>query len=375
MVLPRSACVYSLFILLSISSIFFFIKAGKTNKPQFWIILTISNTFLIFTHYFGFLLILIEGIIAIYMQYRIITNQKQSLVTKSNKILLKWIISTEFSGIAFLPWFDIFKFQTSSLQGPLSYGLQYNSNFFLTILEALSSYNESGYSFLLTFSFVLIIILGIIVSYKKKFDQIVILSLWFFIPILIVALVTLYRGPTTTTRNFIFVLPAFILLISNGIVEGYYNTFSKINQELHLNLNFLKKITFLLFIGLILTCSGFSIVDQYSKEKGDWRGLGEYLNKNAGQHALIILNRDPAEYLYHYYSGNSTIISIGESKKILELVIKEQVKSRKISKFWFIASPDFGISDSSLKEWLDTNCLIVNKTFAIWECYPETLES
>jgi len=104
----QEARVYSLFLLLSLISFLFLYRASRIGNNLYWILVTIANIALIYTHYFGFFVLFIQGV---YVFLIVLPNNSDksgvkriSLVNKNIKNLLLFIVSSQIVLISFLPW-------------------------------------------------------------------------------------------------------------------------------------------------------------------------------------------------------------------------------------------------------------------------------
>jgi mannosyltransferase len=364
--------VYSLFMFLTILSFLFFYQITKKDNIWYWIPLTITNLALIYTHYFGFFVILIQGIYLLlrFFRNRNTATKRISLQNKNLKTLLIYIISFQIALLFFIPWLDIFRFQTSDFRKPLDYGLQPNVEFFNSIVQAFSSFNSPGSAgLILTILFFFFFIIGVLWMIRKDSDAGILILIWIFLPILLLFFLTLVRGqPSTTTRNFIFILPVILILIATGIKEVVASICKKITFSIHIESVLKRKQNWiiLLFIVGIFLLNIHPIIYQYSIDKADWRGTGEFLSSHTGNDELIVLIRDQASYLRFYYSGNATIISIPDNYYWISLIPKNNY-----TKIWFVPSPDFGVNDPGLKEWITENNTLENEHFGIFSYSPD----
>jgi mannosyltransferase len=365
--------VYSLFMFLTILSFLFFLKITKKNNIWYWIPLTVTNLALIYTHYFGFFVILIQGIYLLLIF--LIKNSnfdtgRFSLQNKRLKALLVCIISNQIVFIFFIPWLDIFRFQTSDFRKPLDYGLEANIEYFNSIMHGFSSFNAPGTSsIILTIIFFLLFILGVLILAKTNHYVGLLFFIWIFLPICLLFIMTLVRGqPSTTIRNFIFILPAVLIIVAIGVTEGAALICKILTPSNRIKSCLKQKpncITLLFLIGIFLLNVN-PLTFQYSIEKANWRGTGQFLSEHTGNTELIVLIRDQANYLRFYYSSNATIISIPDNYDWVSLIPKNNY-----TKIWFVPSPDFGVNDPRLKEWLNDCWKVENERFAIYSYSPE----
>ncbi len=368
--------VYSLFMFLTILSFLFLSQITKNDNTWYWFPLTLINLALIYTHYFGFFVILIQGVYLL-LRFFLTSNveaKRLSLQNKNLKTLLIWIISSQIVALLFIPWLDIFRFQTSDFRKPLYYGLQANLEFFNSLLRYFSSFNSPEFAGLIsTIILIVFFILGGLWVTRKSRDTGVLIFIWIFLPISLLFMITLIHGPVTTTRNLIFILPAVFIIVAKGVKEaaaviGQLLTFS--NQK-KAGSKQKQNWIIVLFLVVIFLCNLNPLMHQYSVNKADWRGTGQFLSENVGSDELIVLIRDQPNYLRFYYSGNATIVSIPDHQyDWMSLIPKNNY-----SKIWFVPSPDFGVNDPRLKEWLNENSMLENEKFGIFSYSPDPSSS
>lgn len=355
---------YSLFMFLSLLSLFFFIKVLQTQEENIgWGFgFVFSTVLLLYTHYFAFFVILSEVIFFMFMVFKsrysggvggISTNIKK---IKIIYFIFYLVIISEF----FIFYIDVFLFQTIGLQRVLKYGMLSNASFFTSIFTAVS-HNLSVGGLLEILLYVLFLIpftFGIIVFNKKYKDQISLLFLWILMPVVASFFLTYFRGPMTTTRNMIFILPPFIILISRGLIN-ISNLISKLINRLNSRSyvqgvvrNQSLIIIFILMVVFFIVNVG-SVVYGYSVPKGDMRGTTDYLTENVDSDDLIVTFGDSTNHLGYYYDGkNVEIISYNRRIPSVNFINFTLCHYEKI---WFVSSPQTG-TDIKILEWLDSNC-------------------
>ena len=112
----QEARMYSLFLLLSLLSLFIFHRINKScNTWKYWVLLTIVNTAIIYTHYFGFFVLLIEGM---YLGGKLIrcirSGPETAFLRQKMNLFLHFCVSCLFTLALFLPWYSIFYYQVSA---------------------------------------------------------------------------------------------------------------------------------------------------------------------------------------------------------------------------------------------------------------------
>jgi len=280
---------YSLLLFLSLLSFYIFVKIMKTDLCKWYFILGLVNSFIIFTHYFGIFLIIIET------AYFLI-KRKQNLIKKLTLSLAPLIIP-----IVFL----LSTFTKDQIIKP-------SRSLIISIVEFLLTpvYFTTGYhlitrelSLILLLCSLMIIfiffclphIILIFKIYKKKFvksisDKIFLLYIIGILPILVILIVALLINPIYLARYLIAYSFPFFILLSLAIHDIKKSSIRAI------------------FILGIIILSSISLFDYYSpsfKKIGDWKKIATILDKYNQQ--VIILNPTStmtAEYPLKYYSSS-----------------------------------------------------------------------
>ncbi len=360
----QEARMYSLFMFLSLLSLLFFIKILQVREVNigWWFGFIFSTVLLLYTHYFALFILLNEVLFFILITFKSrYLNKDEGLSTNINKIKILYfffcvIIISEF----FILYINIFLFQTIGLQRVLKYGMLPNASFFTSILTSVSHNLSVGglLEILLYLLFLIPFTFGIIVFNKKYKDQISLLFLWILMPVVASFFLTYFRGPMTTTRNMIFILPPFIILISRGLIN-ISNLISKLINGLN-SRSYMQGVVrnqsliiiFMLMVVFFIVNVG-SVVYGYSVPKGDMRGTADYLTENVDSDNLIVTFGDSTNHLGYYYDGkNVEIISYNRRIPSVDFINFALCHYEKI---WFVSSPQTG-TDIDILEWLDSNC-------------------
>ena len=209
---------YSLFALLTVLSMWAFVSLFKNKKqPGFWAILTISNTLLAYTHFFGFGVWAIQGLTVL-------------IIPEFRKQLLKTTLFS-FGGsiLAYLPYLSFFwmRFSNASQKGgtwvpiPGIEELYYNLAKFA---------NEPVPAVLLLI--VLLIALVLYFNPQSKIERLApflkMAAIWWLVPYLGMFLIS-QKIPIFLDRYLVFISPGFFLCIALSveiILQFLQNRFS-----------------------------------------------------------------------------------------------------------------------------------------------------
>lgn len=363
---------YSLFTFLSLLSLLFFYKAVKENDKKLWAGFILSTLLCIYTHYFAFFVVLVEALFLLFIWIKNRHSVRKGEVSGNidRKTFLSFVFSIIIIFLLFIPWLNVFLSQTHGLQRVLSYGLQPNLSFFYRIFSSLSGIGGSLHAsgiigklvlFMSAFLYMGIFIYGVLASIKKYEDQIILLSLWMMIPVVVFVL-SYYRGPMTTTRNMLFILPVYLIVISRGITGISQSTIQLTDRLTNkiISINRIKNkqlIISLIIIILFASISIASIEQGYTKQKQDWSGTSDYLTTHVKEEDLIVTFKDRTSHLAFYYGGDAEIISLPKNITSVNIV---NTAPGNCTKIWFVSSPHTGVNKEVLN-WLNSNCKLERK--------------
>lgn len=140
---------------------------------------------------------------------------------------------------------------------------------------------------LLSLIFIPLFIVGLVKCFAQRKNNSLMLLYLFFLPLII-----LYffrpQGFGFVIRYLIYILIPYILLISYGLVSLFQ-----------------RKITLVILMLIITLFSSFSIRDYYLMKKGDWKGIGKYLETNTKQGDIIVDESADYESIINYYYNSA----------------------------------------------------------------------
>lgn len=194
---------YSLYLLLSLASAIIFLKQIKTYSHCLFISITLINTLLMLTHYFGFIVLFIQGAAVLMSNFSI---RKKVFIFIQTTILPISIFS--------LIWGKYFIMQLVRIHGNISYGLKPNLQYFQYLINAYSS-NAELVSHHLNYLYLLLFVAGLLISFRLKTKPLLFLPFTILIvPILLFFLSKFFI--IVTPRNLIILLPYWCLICAIG---------------------------------------------------------------------------------------------------------------------------------------------------------------
>jgi mannosyltransferase len=343
----QEARTYSLSVLLTLLSIYFFIKLLRKSSSTVLLGYILYSALLIYSHIYGLFIIIFQNIyiIALYL-----------LSKETNKLSLKrWILIQIILIILFIPWVNIFLAQTLGVV---------QSGFWIP-MPSLSSIKESfvGYSGskLLFFLYMILSLISIMtyekisgnISWKNIFlsvesyrwkigllntDKILFLLVWLLTPILLPFIISRFSTPIYHTKYTIVASLAFYLLVAKGI-----NTISQ---------KYLK----LIIIIVIIVFSLVYIRGYYTKiNKEQWRDVANYIDTNANNGDFLLFSSGIQDIIFNYYSKRTDLIKKGFYAQVDEENIKELAPTVKgYRRVWIILSHSRDEKELITKKLIET---------------------
>ena len=269
--------------------------------------------------------------------------------------LFHFILSNLAIILLYAPQISIFLRQTSDLNGILPYGLPPTLYFFEMIFYKMGPWNIPG-----LVAYLGLFVYGLWHIFKTEHrDQITLLALWTIVPIILSFVLTYTRGPMTTERNLIFVLPIFLLLISKGITSIGYSINQRLQSIFRSRFNKDAIVVLLVMLILIISLNNATIDNLYNfQNKGD-KDTGAYLTTHVKNDELIVAFGHTVSDIDYYYKGHGDIVLVEKNVMAIETLLND-TSTDNYNTIWFVYSDiDSGMYrgfNSDLSIWLDANC-------------------
>lgn len=279
---------YSLLLLLSALSYWFFIQILKSGKNKWYFAYTIASFLMLYTHFYSVLIVASQ--ILFYLIY----------LSKYPGQRRRYLIPIAILGISIVL---LFLLMQNKIFAIAEYGFWIKTPGILNLgntAAAFSGYGPTRYAVLAIFAVSGIIgIFGseysrkpentVKLSLKLEFpEKTVLLLLWLAVPIIISFIESQFMTPTYQSRYLIGTYPAMIILIANGI-------------------NKIKPKWIITAVLLVITAlSSLGLYNYYKNpEKPQWRETAAFIEAHSQPGDIIIVS---LEYqivsLKYYYSGN-----------------------------------------------------------------------
>jgi mannosyltransferase len=273
---------YSLMMLMALVSMYFFVRLLERKGFAFLVGYVFSSSLLMYTHFYGLLIILAQNIYFITMI--ILSNDEHELDLKT------WILAQSMLLILYIPWIRFLITQVLGIQE----GFWIPTPTISSIVETFLKY--SAKSKLLLLCFLALSLLGIITPERtagkpsskahlvstagyswslspSNATKIYLLLLWLAVPIILPFVISQISTPIYYTRYTIAASLAFYILIARG-VQSTDNRYFK---------------SFIVILIVIYSLLG---VNRYYTEvnKQQWRELADYIHRNAETGDLLLFN-------------------------------------------------------------------------------------
>lgn len=277
----QEARMYTLLILSALGAMFFFARNFKRPYYYNWLSVALFTAIGINTHHFAFFVPLVQFIF-------IVTTLKQN-----HALLRPWISAQLLAGLSLIPWIGIildwghFYLSSATSRSPTMYDL------FQTFWNFSIGYTEHITLFVIMalITFLLLLILGTKSMYRTNNG--LLLLLWTVVPPLATFSLS-FRLPMYLDRYISLSLPPFLLLVAAGISSIRPRTPRLAIAAFTISA---------MFVGLNRVYYDTKIYD-----RANWRGLGAYLEQNAGAGDTIApWNYQDLVPLTFYYHGTAPL--------------------------------------------------------------------
>jgi hypothetical protein len=260
---------YSLFFLLTVCSYWALFKALEASTRSGWALYALINTALLYTNYFGVLVLLCQALVVVGFQIPLIRASAQKIrISTSLSGTSNFLTSVAFSLACFAPWV-LWTYQATK---PNALNLLTESDLPLRVFKEISG---SGYflSFLLLFLFGL----GLTsLIRRKQWAALLVLVFWFMVPVPAVILLDWWGGYFFAVRQVLFATPGLILGAAVGI--EYLPKLFKLPYDRRI-----QAMTALLIVGVSIGTVWISD----KKHSADWIGLASYLKEEVRPRDLV----------------------------------------------------------------------------------------
>ncbi len=262
----QEARMYSLMVLLAALSFYMFMEVIKRPLLYRIIIYILINIMLIYTHLFGFLVLLVQSVC-----YLIFMRAKTKNMVYGTIVALIILAS-------FVPWVPILARQIANTA---YYGWITKPDI-SSLIQLLQGYLGGTFVLLLFGSSI------VLTGNKVKEMQTKLLYAWAFMPIILVFTYSILFRPLFEPRYLLFSAPAMILLLSANLSK----------------LRFYARWKDLLMVGLAVLLIVPAVGQAIRTDKDDMRNLAMFLEENVDSDEFVLIHPPYYEDPLIYYYGN-----------------------------------------------------------------------
>ena len=296
----QEARTYSLSVLLTIFSMYCFVRMLRENSNSILFFYILFSTLLIYSHIYGLFIIISQNIYIISAFKFLKTNHKPHLK--------RWISSQIVIFFLFSPWLSIFITQTLKLQRS---GFWIPTPSLCSIIKSFITYSGSSLLFLISlilFFYSPITCKKICGNFSRKnmfksiesycweirlfnTDKIYLLLVWLFTPIVIPFIISRLSTPIYWSKYTIVASLAFYILVAKGIIN--------------IRNKYMKIIVIFVIIGFSLLC----LRGYYTTiNKEQWRDVASYIDTNSDNGDMLLFSAGIQDIIYNYYSKKTNLI-------------------------------------------------------------------
>ncbi len=321
----QEARLYSLFCLLTTLSFFYLWLYVSHEKVKHLILLFVTDLALLYTHYFSIYVIITHGL---YLFTQILLEKKPKNLKESIRYFFRPFLGFLTVGILYIPWLVVLKKQVDRQFNnvPNSLNFLHMSTYDKVFIRASWSnwpsfnnqpniiiqfivdkfqaiFNMPWPKNFFTPAEIIFPILGFIglfyfILFRSNKKATIFISFWLFIPLVLNNLIYIHWA----TRYFIFILPAYLVLVALGIVGLKEWLTKKWSQRAgYLWVDVISTILITVILSSLISY-------YYYNSNDDWRSVGKYLEKHTGPKDKILVLGGNADYINYYYQGSSEVI-------------------------------------------------------------------
>ena len=278
---------YSLLFLMSTVSFIFFIRFIRNQTARDQLLFTLSTIGLLYTHYFGIVIVLSQAVIFLFLQF---------YLRKSFSFFLRGLACALITAIAFSPWIPILlkDNQTASFwitdPGPFFFA-EYFTRYFNGWWALSFKYLLSGLLLFLVATF----FFNVVRNKDEKFPYWILIA-WLFLTLAIPYAYTIIKIPMIVDRYTIITLPAVFVIVAFG--------WEKLPNR------YLRIAVLLLFVVLSVR-----VLNRYygKFKKPEYRELAhQIVSENTGKSPVLSKEAWHFNFFFKKYEAGYKVININE---------------------------------------------------------------
>jgi mannosyltransferase len=331
----QEARTYSLSVLLTLLSMYFFINLLKKRSRGILLGYVLSSLLLIYSHVYGLFIIIAQNI------YFIALSLLSGETAKPG--VRKWFLIQSLLVLLFIPWMSVFVHEATHVQN----GFWIPRPHISTVISSFRMYSSGS-------GFLLLVFLAtspfLFISYEKlrgstdeksffrflesyewkirllNIDVLCFLIMWLMTPLILPFIISKFSQPIFIAKYTIIASSAFFLLVAGGIS------------------NVRNKHVRSIVIGIVIMLSLRSVAGYYTEpDKEQWREVAEYVDTHANESDVVLVT--PAYYIdpFNYYDRKALPVRKGfpeDGRKIIDErdIIQLSKTVANYDRVWLISS-------------------------------------
>jgi 4-amino-4-deoxy-L-arabinose transferase-like glycosyltransferase len=197
----------------------------------------------------------------------------------------------------------------------------------------------------------------------KRYKLVLFLVLWIFLPIITIVAFLLHRGEFFASRYILSVLPAYLILVTVGLLA--------LPRWLRCaDPRWLSLAALLLLSGVVFVDMAKALDQTYKfKEKEDWRLVTEFIRENVGPHdAVLAVNAEST--MNWYYPPATAPLDTYDDLETIKATVTQAERSWVVVSFF---TTYLGERDAQIKVWLSEQGairLLIDPLIAVYYLGP-----
>ncbi|TSC90760.1 MAG: Uncharacterized protein G01um10142_251 [Parcubacteria group bacterium Gr01-1014_2] len=291
----REVRMYTLLILVTTLSYYFFLRILRTNKLKYYVFYTLVSLVGIYTHYF-FLLVLLTQAVFFLSTWKVDWNSR--LTIPKRKILYNFLTAAVILLIAFSPWlYELIRIHGSGTLAP-ELGKPTSFNIILSFFEFTFGYQPDSVTAALIAFWPLIVLIGFIFLAKRNpiNPNVYLMVIGIILPVFLTFMVSILYKPVYLTRYLIIITPLYYVFIAWLLAKS-------------------KGLSQKVLMTILVVSLGAGLVNQSASPdivvKEDYREATNYLSEKTNPRDIVALAPPYMIYpLQYYYRGLAQITSV-----------------------------------------------------------------
>lgn len=309
---------YSVYIFLSLLSLFFFLKSTETNRTKHWVVYSLATIINLYNHMFALFVLPVFGIYASGIMARGLLQKKSSTERKFNKrIFYKFVLWTFIAlflvAILYLPdqrtrTFMADSFEKATMESPGEKAPIFPA---LEVMQNLLSPQNP----IFFFCFLFLILIGIVDLLKK--EKLITLFVFLYITLPYVMFILINPSPAhmlSIGRYMAYMLPLLLLLIVKGLFTSSRLFFHVVYRFRDFPIR--KNLVLKIFTGILVLFFLFRGFDFKEYYLDFWRLNTLKIQKTVSDHLKNHIRKDSFIFFNSYPASNLIMLANPLTKKL-----------------------------------------------------------